>query len=212
MQKKKEKANIIHFLLCIALAATIFSTSMIPALPVSAETVSIKGTYHQTEARKMKAKINAFRTGSEAWYYAEGSDQKISVPGLGKLSYDYKLEKIAMKRAAELYVSFSHTRPNGSDCFSLYPDGYTSMGENIAMGTSSIMSMEQTLDLWKETDEPYEGQGHRRNMLSPNFTSVGIACFEVNGERYWVQEFGSPNSSLAKTKAVDSKRTVKVKK
>ena len=161
----------LRFLLAVVLAAIIFSTAMIPALPVSAETVSIKGTYHQTEARKMKAKINAFRTGSEAWYYAEESD-----------------------------------------CFSLYPDGYTSMGENIAMGTSSIMSMEQTLDLWKETDEPYEGQGHRRNMLSPNFTSIGIACFEVNGERYWVQEFGSPNSGLAKTKAVDSKKTVNVKK
>ena len=39
---------------------------------------------------------------------------------------------------------------------------------------------------------------------------IGIACFEVNGAKYWVQEFGSPNSGMEKTKAVNKKKTVKV--
>ena len=118
-----------------------------------------------------------------------------------------------MKRAAEISVEFSHTRPNGKNCFSLYPDGYSWKGENIAMGSgNSLGTPEQALEAWKETNEPYSGQGHRRNMLNEGFTSIGIACFEVDGVKYWVQEFGAPNSGTEKTKAVDGTRTVKIKK
>ena len=84
------------------------------------------------------------------------------------------------------------------------------MGENLAMGTNTKMDAKYSLELLKETDKPYSGQGHRRNMLNENFTCVGIACFEVDGIKYWVQEFGSPKSSAKKTKACNKKKTVKV--
>ncbi|MCR5283954.1 MAG: CAP domain-containing protein [Lachnospiraceae bacterium] len=179
---------------------------------VQAATVKLTGTYHQTDARKMLKKINKFRTGKNAWYWNETNSAKVKAKGLKNLTYDYKLEKVAMKRAAEIAVSFSHTRPNGQLCFSLYPDGYMWKGENIAMGTSGLMTCSNTFKMWQETNYPYSGQGHRRNMLSSGFTSVGIACFEYKGAKYWVQEFGSPLIGKKMTKAVDGKKTVKVAK
>jgi uncharacterized protein YkwD len=159
----------------------------------------------------MLSMINSFRTGKQAWYYEkEGSTKKVKLNNLKKLQYDYTLEKIAMERAAEISLLFSHTRPNGSSCFSLFPKGYFGMGENIAYGTSSLMTPKFTMELWKETKESYNGQGHRRNMLNSNFTCVGVACFEVDGEKYWVQEFGTPVLGKKKTAAVNKKKTVTI--
>lgn len=201
----------------VLVAMTISDVSWAPTQVYAAtSTVKVKGKYYQSDARKMKKMINNFRTGDEAWYYkTEGSYETVVVEGLGKLKYDYELEKIAMQRAAEITVCFDHTRPNGKSFSSLYPSTYKYMGENIAMGTSRFMGRdymgtEETMELWKETDESYSGQGHRRNMLYRNYTSVGIACFEVDGVKYWVQEFGSPNSKAEKTKACNKKKTVKV--
>ncbi len=217
-QKKRSK-KMAKCLLAAVLAAGLLAGGVSPAAAIpgreviqaEAATKKVKGKYYQKDARKMKSKVNAFRTGDDAWYWNENNSKKVRVKGLKKLSYDYTLEKIAMRRAAEIVLSFSHTRPNGKDCFSLYPDGvYRAMGENIAMGTSSIMTMNDAFTAWQETDEDYEGQGHRRNMLSESFTSIGIACIEVNGEKYWVQEFGSPNSGAKKTDAVNKTKTVKV--
>ncbi len=211
MKRKKSLSRLIMVFVLV------FSLGLSPCVSLmtgvsayaSVKTVKVKGKYYQSDARKMRKKINKFRTGKNAWYYKEeGSNKKVRLSGLKKLSYDYELEKIAMKRAAEIYISFSHTRPNGESCFSLYGEDYTALGENIAAGFTTVSSV---FKAWQETNESYDGQGHRRNMLSEDFTCVGIACFEVDGQKYWVQEFGSPNSKAEKTKAVNGKKTVKVK-
>jgi uncharacterized protein YkwD len=88
-----------------------------------------------------------------------------------------------MQRAAETALSFSHTRPNGTDCFNLY-SGYGACAENIAAGNSKASA---TFEQWQETNEDYDGQGHRRNMLSSNLTSIGIGHVYYNGRHYWAQ-------------------------
>ena len=50
---------------------------------------------------------------------------------LSPLTVDKELTECAMQRAVECSISFSHTRPNGSSCFSISRRAY---GENIAMG------------------------------------------------------------------------------
>ena len=60
-------------------------------------------------------------------------------------------------------------------------------GENIAAG---YMSAAEVFNGWKEENESYAGQGHRRNMLSSNFKAVGIGHVVYQGCHYWVQEFG----------------------
>ncbi|MCD8355103.1 MAG: CAP domain-containing protein, partial [Clostridia bacterium] len=167
-------------------------------------TVTINGTFCQTSARSMLSMINNFRTGSEAWAWNSSDTEKVYYSNLGTLSYDYNLEKVAMQRAAEIALSFSHTRPNGQTCWTAYSErnyGYWSAGENIAAGYTSAAAV---FEGWKETNEAYSGQGHRRNMLSSDNTVVGIAGFYYNGYYYWVQEFAYPTASSSYTAPNDS--------
>ena len=151
--------------------------------------IQAAGQYDQTAARSMLAMINAFRTGSDAWYWNADNRTK-TYPKPEALAYDYALEEIAKQRAAELVVSFSHTRPDGSGCFTASYNGVKSQAENIAWCTANINSTERIFDGWREDGENYAGQGHRRNMLGQRYKAVGIASFYYNGRYYWVQEFG----------------------
>ena len=143
--------------------------------------------FQQTEARAMLEMVNDFRIGDEAWYWNSDNETKTWAEGLGPLVYDYTLEKIAMQRAAEIALSFSHTRPDDSRCFSAYTDyGWTliTAGENIAAGYSTAAV---TFLQWKEDDKNYSGQGHRRNLLNNAFKYIGIGHCVFNGRHYWAQ-------------------------
>lgn len=131
--------------------------------------------------------LNQFRTGPDAWYWNSNNSAKVNQVGkLKPLQRNAQLEQTAKIRAKELAQQFSHTRPNGQSCFTAYPDLHA-IGENIAEGQTS--AKEVTED-WKETKDPYSGQGHRRNMLDSKYNAVGIACYVSNGTYYWVQSFG----------------------
>lgn len=169
--------------------------------------VKIKVTYGQTEARAMLADINAFRTSeTDAWCW-DMSDNTKQPCLTTELEYDYELERVAMQRAAEIALSYDHTRPNGKACFTAYPSGYRGMGENIAAGYASAA---EVFDGWKEENESYAGQGHRRNMLSAKFKAVGIGHVVYQGCHYWVQEFGDRVKNGAASGANDDTQIVDV--
>ena len=65
----------------------------------------------------MVAYVNDFRTSGDAWYWNAGNTTKTENIKESRLTFDYGLEEIAMQRAAEIAASFSHTRPNGTPCF-----------------------------------------------------------------------------------------------
>ncbi|MBQ9346589.1 MAG: CAP domain-containing protein, partial [Oscillibacter sp.] len=143
--------------------------------------------FGQTEARRMLDMINGFRTGDEAYYWNSSNTEQVASKG-EPLAYSYALEEIAMQRAAECALSFSHTRPDGTRCFSAAAaDGTRSYGENIAAGSSTA---EGAFQQWREDDDDYSGQGHRRNMLNTGYRTVGIGHVYANGYHYWAQEFG----------------------
>ena len=142
-----------------------------------------------SEARSMLKMINDFRTGDNAWYWNSDNRTVTQKTGLSKLQYDEELEAVALVRAKELAVLFDHTRPDGTECFTAFPDNRDYVGENIACG---YMTAQEAFEGFLEEDEDYAGQGHRRIMLSAEMTRVGIAVVEVNGTRYWAQEFASP--------------------
>ncbi len=172
--------------------------------------VGVTVTYDQTGARSMLSLVNSMRTGSDAWYYnQDGSVTTCS--GLSKLTYDYSLEKVAMQRAAEIAVYFSHTRPNGETCFTAYSDyGYTYLaaGENLAYGQTSVA---QAFAAWAEENDDYSGQGHRRNMLSSSYNAIAISHVYVNGTSYWVMELARSSSiNTTATTANNSQTTVYV--
>lgn len=186
----------------------VISSLSISTTMFAADTQVITVTYHQTDARTMLGMINSLRTGSNAWYWSEDNSKKINV-NVSELKYDYDLEKIAMLRAVEIAKSYSHTRPNGEMYHSAYPQGsFTSCGENIAMGTN--MKAEDAFKAWREDNEKYSGQSHRRNMLSNKFTAFAVACVYYNGYYYWVQEFRNPVGNTTSTQANDKETKVTI--
>lgn len=185
----KRKRNLYHLWFC-------FAVLLFLAVPfkVKAETattpVSISVQYGQTEARTILNMINEMRTSStDAWYWKQDDTTKTYCTNLQPLQYDYDLEKAAMQRAAEIAIIYSHTRPNNKDTFSAFYENsvyYTYAGENIAAGYGTADSVN---DGWREDNELYAGQGHRRNMLNSKFNCVGIGHVYYNGFHYWVENF-----------------------
>lgn len=206
MRKKHRSRQICSVLMILMI---IFTSLPLGVMEAEAATppVKIKVTYGQTEARAMLADINAFRTSeTDAWCW-DMSDNTKQPCLTTELEYDYELERVAMQRAAEIALSYDHTRPNGKACFTAYPSGYRGMGENIAAGYGSAA---EVFDGWKEENEFYAGQGHRRNMLSAKFKAVGIGHVVYQGCHYWVQEFGDRVKNGAASGANDDTQIVDV--
>lgn len=105
--------------------------------------------------------------------------------GLSELSgSNSSLHSAAMIRAGEIVGTFSHTRPDGSRCFTVLDDvglDYRAAGENICSGFSSP---EAAVDGWMNS------QGHRDNILDPEYTHMGAGVeMDGDGRFHWVQIF-----------------------
>lgn len=206
--------KVFEHLVCVATTAALAATMvMLPAASAQAAEAPAKKvtvTYCQSEARSTLDLINDFRaSGATCW--DSSNSIEVSYTGLQPLAYDYGLEGVAMLRAAELTISHSHTRPNGESyttAFSQLP--LRGRGENIASGTGRMSRGSYVFDLWREDGKTYEGQGHRRNMLEPRFTAVGVACAKLGNLYYWVQSFGTPQTGVAATAPVNTQKTVNV--
>ncbi len=155
-------------------------------------TVQTLSSNKSLEARSMLSMINDFRVGNDTWYWNSDNKTKTVCSGLQPLTYDYELEKVAIERAKEITVYYSHDRPNGEEYYRAYPrKKYTICGENISYGQSTAAI---AFKRFREDEYNYDGQAHRRNMLSGDYNAVGLACFECEGIKYWVQEFGYRNT------------------
>lgn len=101
--------------------------------------------------------------------------------GLTPLYLDKDLTETAMQRAAELAVYYSHVRPDGSECFTIFPHSQTGRWENIAVGA---VDADMVMESW--IDSP----GHYANIMQERATNIGVGCFiDDKGMRYWVQCF-----------------------
>lgn len=108
--------------------------------------------------------------------------------GVGPMTLDTTLCKAASMRALEMdYANvMSHTRPNGTDCwtvFDFYNVSFMTCGENVAAGQTSPSAV---VEGWKNS------QGHYENMINPAFTKLGVG-YSSNGvgsmKHYWCQLF-----------------------
>lgn len=108
-----------------------------------------------------------------------------SLVGVPSLTLDSSLVTAASIRAKEISDSFSHTRPNGSSCFTVLSElgiSYGTAGENIAAGYSSSQSV---MEGWRSSS------GHYQNIISSKFKKIGIGVNIVNNQYYWVQIFSN---------------------
>lgn len=103
--------------------------------------------------------------------------------GLSALKVDSKVQQAAQVRAKEQAQLFSHTRPNGSSCFTALAEAgvsYRGAGENIAYGQPNPSVV---MNAWMNS------AGHRANILNANFTTIGVGYTVINGTAYWAQMF-----------------------
>ena len=105
--------------------------------------------------------------------------------GLAPLAWDaVNLAPGAAVRAQEIAVYFSHTRPDGTSCFTAITNPGM-VGENIAAGQRSP---EEVVNDWMNSP------GHRANILNARFTKLGVGYFYNSQDLYryyWVQMFSS---------------------
>ncbi|WP_119299011.1 CAP domain-containing protein [Mediterraneibacter butyricigenes] len=80
-------------------------------------------------------------------------------------------------RAYEITNTYSHTRPNGEWALSSWR--YVS-GENLARGQKSA---EQVCNDW------FASPGHNQNILSNNYSSIGIGVFCKKVDNGYVYHF-----------------------
>ena len=107
--------------------------------------------------------------------------------GVQPLTLDTTLCQAATMRSLEMNYSqqFSHTRPSGETCFSVfhtYGIGYGTAGENIAAGQRTP---ESVVNAWENS------QGHYENMINANFNKLGVGMsnMQMGYGIYWTQLF-----------------------
>ncbi|RVD70411.1 MAG: CAP domain-containing protein [Mesorhizobium sp.] len=106
-----------------------------------------------------------------------------SSAGLPPLAADAQLEQAALQQAGYMAsrARMSHTTGWGKDFASRMKDNGVrgAAGENIAEGRFDLQKL---FDIWMHSD------GHRRNMLDPDFSRFGLAYVRDGRDpslRYW---------------------------
>lgn len=99
---------------------------------------------------------------------------------------DANLTAAAQKRAEEIATVNSHTRPDGTKCFTVlneYGVSDAPTGENAAWGS---VSPEEVVEAWMNSD------GHRANILNPDARKMGVGYYYNSGSTWghqWIQIF-----------------------
>lgn len=106
--------------------------------------------------------------------------------GVAPLVLDEALCNAANMRAIEMDCTgvFGHKRPNDHSCFEVYDicnvEWQNACGENIAAGQATP---EDVMKSWLSS------AGHKANILSPEYTKMGLGYSNSVRGAYWAQEF-----------------------
>lgn len=139
---------------------------------------------------KTEANDNEFMAQVEQSIYKQVNEQRVKA-GLAPLSYSSTMQSYARDKSVDMGKNnyFSHTNKQGKRTVDyLKADGvpFTSWGENIAyIGgvTDPTALANQFMTNWMNSP------GHRANILSPNFTSIGVGVYQAGNRVYATQEF-----------------------
>jgi len=113
--------------------------------------------------------------------------------GVSPVAPNEMLRKAATIRAQETEEAFSHTRPDGSDAFTVFEEEgisypYRTVGENLGMATyhlDEVGMAEFIFDGWVESE------GHYENMIRPEYEEVGVGVHYDGEFLYATQMFGT---------------------
>nr|WP_243734870.1 CAP domain-containing protein [Paenibacillus turpanensis] len=124
----------------------------------------------------------------EAWekQVSDLVNQERAKAGLNPLTLDVKLSGVARAKSADMMNNkyFSHQSPTYGSPFEMMKSfgiTYRAAGENIAAGQTSPQAV---VTAWMNSP------GHRANILSDKFTSIGVGLTKGGSYRYyWTQMF-----------------------
>lgn len=148
--------------------------------------------YDYEAAEKLLEIMNSYRESGDAWVL-DSQGNKVQLGVLPAVVLDETLTDAAMQRASELVISFSHTRPDGSLCFTV---NNAVMAENVGVYYSTPEDM---FTAFAEEYGSYANQGHRRNMLDSGYAYVGIGAVRYGGKWYWSMDFSRKAPETGKT-------------
>ncbi len=124
--------------------------------------------------------------------------------GLVELKMDKDLLDAAMIRANELVLDYgcdnqgrNHERPDGRRCFTVIEKPVGGAGENIAAGH---YSPENVMNAWMNSP------GHKANILTASYRTIGIGVAKYGNTYHWVQIFGTTN--LAEITKIPANRNI----
>ena len=164
--------------------------------------VAFAGSYNAT-VKQAVDRINQFRLEACTEGVPDPRDpsRRLTKSDYVPIKWSYDLEQVARLRAAEATYYFSHTRPNGTICFTADLGLETTGWSEVIAWTSDMVS---GLDMFYSEKSNWVKQnnavtGHYTSMISPDYTYVGLGCF-VNkyGWSSVCGRFGSSSGSSTK--------------
>lgn len=114
------------------------------------------------------------------------TNQERAKYGLKPLKANWELSRVARYKCMDMRDRnyFSHTSPTYGSPFTMIKNfgiSYRAAAENIAAGQTTP---QQVVQAWMNSE------GHRRNILNPNYTEIGVGYAAGGSMRhYWTQMF-----------------------
>lgn len=113
--------------------------------------------------------------------------------GVQTVASNDMLRSAATIRAIETEEKFSHTRPDGSDAFTVFEEEgihypYRIAGENLGMATHHLSDEDMAELLFNGW---VDSQGHYENMIRPDYEEIGIGVHFDGEFLYATQLFGT---------------------
>ncbi|MED3888049.1 MULTISPECIES: CAP domain-containing protein [Priestia] len=153
----------------------------------SEEAKAPEQTQQNTKAQQSENTDKAEQTKDASQFEQKVVDlvnQERQKQGLKPLTLNKKLSDVARTKSKDMMDKgyFDHNSPTYGSPFDMMKQfgiEYTTAGENIAKGQQSP---EDVMNAWMNSD------GHRKNILNPDFTEIGVGY--VKGDTtYWTQQF-----------------------
>ena len=158
-----------------------------PSIP---DTPSIDETPDNSTGNNVTSGEENFMAAVEMAIYNKVNEERAKA-GVPTLTYNTVMQKYARIKSQDMGDNnyFSHEDLNGNLITTqMKKDGvsYNAWGENIAYigGNASADSLaEQFMTNWMNSS------GHRANILSTNFSSIGVGVYKIGNKVYATQEF-----------------------
>ncbi len=156
----------------VALAAAALLPGTVSPIAVAQTPEILVAQTNETVAQELLRLVNAER-------------QRVNAP---PLVLSDQLTAAAQRHSQDMATSrrMSHTGSDGSTMRSRIDATqyhWSTIGENVALGQPSAAAV---MTAWMNSP------GHRRNILNPAFTELGIGYATAAGRPYWTQVFARP--------------------